>query len=600
MANLTFDDLPQAAPSGSTPAPVPDSGLTFDDLPAAKPGAKPQGAMQNFAQGLALGAGSAVHGVNSALGFIGDVETAGQAAADKYLPEWLSGRTPEEIKAGPSPHVFPTTEDYDRATDYLGLTGHEWEKPQNSAQEFVGKGISGATGSLLTLPLAPEMGVVKTAAQGMAGGLAAEGAKQAGAPPLVQALAGAGAGGATQLLQHLGAGDPVAKAASLLGGSTEFQQAGEHLQDAARVWRNQTMPVELSKAWAPIDQGIGPAAPTPIDNFHQTLKNMANSSGSLAPITGELTPGLVDRLLGATNDRMAPVTTPVPPQARTVKQIMLGQYPTTVVGPAATPTWDEVQQLRSTIGNAMSTPKIVEDIGQTRLNKLYGALTDDMRSSVGANGPPELMQAFDDANARSQVIYAHANGPISKIISDPNVTEDPKIGAETAAKRLLSGDPQNLAALAASMPKAVGQLASAFLNQTPEKWGKFSQAMKDALVPNETLQGMLNSALPRNPVKVGHAAAGGTVGAALGLAGGNQLLAPEIATVASHALGSTIDPIVAASLGGLGMAGLGMAGSLGRGIINSPGALLGPARGALASGTSNALVPSPEGPLLGH
>lgn len=572
MAELSFDDLPQAQGQGQSKA-----GIDFSDLPeAAKPGA-PQGALENFGQGAALGGGAAVTGINRGLGIIGDTEVGLQGLADQYLPAWIArpGGGATALKAGPAPHIFPTSADYQRATDELGLTGHEWEKPQNAAQRFVGEGISGATSALPTALLGPEAAILPAMGQGASGGLAAEGAREAGLPPVYQAAAGAIGGGATQLVQHIAQGNPVLNTAKLLGGASTLQEAGEHLQADARQWRNDIMPVKIQEAWAPVDAQIGPNAPVPLTNFQSALDDITKSGGSLAPIVGQLTPALADKLKIATTTRMTP------------------QGPPGSQGPVIPPTWQEVQTLRSAVGNAMTTPSVVESIGQKSLDKMYAGLSSDMRDAA-ANVSPEAAQALDKANETSQGLYQLASGPISKIISDPNAKVDPKIRPEQAAQRLLAGGKSgatDIDQLQQSIPKAIGQLASAQLQINPQGWAKMAPETQKALVPNQILQSVLAKALPANPVNFTKALQGGAAGGVLG---------PEGAIALGHALGSTLDPVTTGALGGLALGGLMTSGELYKAAKNNPEGFVGALRGTVGSGASNALAPEgkDQSPLI--
>lgn len=550
--------------------------------PAATPApAAPQGALENFGQGLEYAGGAAVTGINRGLGALGDVEVGLNSLADKYLPENTFGRPASEVAKGPRPHIFPTSQDYQRATDYLGLTGHEWQKPLSETQNAVGEGISGATSALPTALLGGEGAFVPAMAQGASGGLAAEGARQiAPNSPLTAAAAGVLGGGGAQIMQHILQGDPVQNVSKLLGGASTLQEAGEHLQASARAWRNDVMPVEVSKAWAPVDAAIPPNTPTPLTNFGQTLDDITKSGGSLTALTDQLTPALASKLQSAYKARMTP------------------QGPPGMQGPVQPPTWEEAAVLRSTVGNAMTTPSVVESIGQKNLNKIYGALSDDQRSAA-ASISPETADAVDQANAQTKQLYDHANGPISKIISDPNAPVDPKIRPEQAAQRLLNTgklgatDLETLQSLQGTMPAAIGQLASAKLQMDPQGWAKLAPEAKKALVPNEILQAALEKALPTRPANLKAAAYGGITGAALG---------PEVGIALAHALGSSLDPVTAGAFGGLTAGGIGVAGALGQSVLNNPAMLAGPVRGAIASGESNALLPKegPASPLLGR
>lgn len=394
------------------------------------------------------------------------------------------------------------------------------------AGSLVQRGVNAFTGSAGLNPIARELQLA---------GVPFESAALTTESPLVRSLLAKGAP-LDSTVGHLGAS--VNAVADGLGTSTSFQQAGQHLQDAARDWVSNVLPQREAAAWAPVDAAIAPTTGTPLPQLHAALDDINSKGGAaqgLIEQLGSRLPGRLSEQLEALSTVRRPVGT------------------VTGAVPGASLTWSEARQLRSSLGDALSNPSVTKDISESDLRRLYSAVTGDLRSTAGSvaeNGttPEQLnaLNAFDGANAASTKLHAFNDNVLGKIITTGNAGQE-SIKPEDAAKVLLSGARKggtDLAALRAEMPGAVDELAAAHIRQTgldspeyagspvstkfPVAWGPKSlpDASRAALIPDpvtrqrldaiasvtQRVQGLAKSATTATPLSVqsmlGGAAAG--------------------------------------------------------------------------------------------
>lgn len=252
-----------------------------------------------------------------------------------------------------------------------------------------------------------------------------------------------------------------------LGSATTLQQAGTALQASARNWLANKMPKALDEIWKPLDSGLS-GEEGDISNFERALEEINSSSGALEPLAKVLKPSAPARLADA------------------LKAVTAGQ----VEGTAPAISWTDMRKLRSTIGNAMSNPATIRDVGQQNLAALYGAITADMRG-VAAQAGPDTAKAFDAANAQSTKLYDFAQGPLAKVIGGKAPSADDPL-PEDAARKLLAGGKAggtDLAALSAAMPDATKQLAAAGLRLG--HWQGLSPEAQAALLPDASARSAL-------------------------------------------------------------------------------------------------------------
>lgn len=260
--------------------------------------------------------------------------------------------------------------------------------------------------------------------------------------------------------------------ADTLGDSSTYQQAGAKMQEALRNWKKTTMPAEIANLKAPL-AAIPEEAMDGNAGFLEVYNRIDKAS-------------LLNRL-------------DLPDSLRERVQASLGASGAEELTGEALPSglsWKDGMALRSAIGDALSKPKIVNDIGQNDLKALYAAKTADLRATAAAHG---LADEFDSFNAGTSDLYDFASGPASRFITTTGKGETIKGGL--AAQKLLNEskvDASDLAALRARVPGAVDELAAAHLRSGgPEGWSELggNRAAQEALVPPGAGPTVLDSAV---------------------------------------------------------------------------------------------------------
>lgn len=503
-----------------------------------------------------FGSGSELlKGLAHGIGLPGDLETGGR---------WAINKVGGDVSPVP---FFPTTRTLQNDLGHLGLVNRSnlipGFDPEHAAAERIGAttmqglgsaipqaGITAATGGIgAALPV-----LAAGAAGGLAGGAVHEVLPNgSGAETTAGFLTGAGVQG----LASKFATNTVKSVAKSLGSSKTLQEGGEALQDAARTWRTVDMPAKEAEAWAPVDAAIPATAPTDLHHFATALDDISKSAPSLQPLADRLSKRLPAQLLDDLNNK-------------------------TLVGLGAPAPWADVRTIRSMLGDAKSDPKLIQDIGEQNINKLYAAITQDLNVTASVHGAGD---AFAAANAESTRLRGIADGPMSAIIKSPKEGAE-GIKPEDAAARLLSGGKRggtDLATLRQEIPEGLDELAASHLQTTPNAWAKLSPEAKEALVTDKSARKKLDRAMPPSaPPAPPEGSIGGLL---LGEAAGNlaghlmsQHLSPEAGTVLGAAVGYGY-PLVKHGV---------------KNLLTHPGL---PFAGAV--GGSNALFPSPLSPVPG-
>lgn len=501
-AGYSDDEIGKFLASGSGRQSVPGT-----PSPVSAPARIPLGLGTDVAEGIATG-----------LGLPGDLESLGVRYIANPVNRFL-GLPAED----PTNTLFPTSQ---KLTNYvrsgenaLGVPSSAALAPQGPVEGLVRAGVRGVAAAA---PLTLTGAIVPTLVGGGLGGVASEGAKELGAPPAVQMGAGLIAGGAGTAAANV-LGRNVNSVARSLGNSSSLQEAGIELQDAARGWMTSELPTRLANAWAPVDALIAPNTDTALTNFQSTLGRINTSAGTLQPLAERLRPQLPKTLGQLVTRTPAGLGNPVP--------------------------WQDVQVLRTTLGDAMTNPKIVNDIGRQNMDALYKALSEDMRTAA-SNVSPDALDAFNSANAQSTALYGFAERNLGRIITDANNPMlDPR--PEDVAKRLLVGGRRggtDLAALRAEIPEGVDELAAAHLRLNPDarEWGRLSPEAQEALVVNPRDRAIVSSAVPKKgtpslPTKLLETMTGSFVGDPIGKLAGPLLgVNPLISGAAGDIVGAAL------------------------------------------------------------
>ncbi len=269
------------------------------------------------------------------------------------------------------------------------------------------------------------------------------------------------------------AADLVEQTAGKLGKSATPEQAGKVLQEDGRNWRNKIMPKKLSEAEKPYKELVPDDTQNPIFGFNNALDSITAEGGKLSELVAELTPKLPARLKKILNDALdSPAgknaTEAKPTFSKTLldadgKPLQTGTAPAQAAEPLTT---GEVRTLRSALGDAMSNPKVVNEIGESNLRHLYAAVTGDLRSTAKEMG---ALEHFDRYNEVSTKLYNLASGPMSRIFKSTTGALEDGVGGITpydAALDLMSEAKKGgslIAQLREEIPKAMDELAAAQL-----------------------------------------------------------------------------------------------------------------------------------------
>jgi hypothetical protein len=538
--------------AGTPPGQInPPSGTTLAASPQISgPARYGLGGLSALAKGAAIG-----------LGIPGDLESAavgGLNALGAGLPTsggpWNTGT------------VLPTSSTLLEGTGRLGLTDRADLVPgygENPTSERYGAAALQGVGSAVpTLALGGP--VATTLAAGGAGGLAGEAAHSllpgvSAAPVVAGTAAGLGVQGVASIL----ASRSIPAIARSIGSSETWDQAGTAAQASARDWLVSTLPTKQAAAWAPVDAAIPASAGTPLTNFESALAGITSKAGSLQPVVDALSSKLPGNLQDILQNK-------------------------TLVGLGISPSWSDVQQLRSAVGNAMSNPQVVKDIPAQQLSQLYAALTKDMEATATRQGAGDL---FSAANAESTRLYGIAEGPMAKLVAGAKASADDPLAGKAAKSLITAGNTtgSDLGALRGEIPSAVDELASAHLLQSPSGWTKLSPEAQTALVPDLQTRARIDRAVasstsPPPSLKDLHwlqYLAGGEIG--------RDVIGPALA---SH-FPSLASPELGAATAAAGfLAPLAVRGA--SAVIRNPRLLRTPLAGA--AGGSNALFPNPNDP----
>lgn len=421
----------------------------------------------------------------------------------------------------------------------------------------------------------------------------------------------------------------IRAAAKSLGSSETLQQAGGKLQSAAQDWLDRVFPAKETAAWAPLDAKMykagmpeGPGIPASL------YPPSGRVAGDLPPAQGELP--LTPSVPGSTRTIPAPVKVTIP------EQLAFGEHPAlpgipaspgTPSGPAMAldsflekfkslatgeqagamaptiapvqpaavgrltnglqkaglidndlnPTgqkipWDDARYFSSWLGGQIKRPGAeLSSLGDNNLKALYKSLMDDQEFAANEAGAGKEFQDGLDASTKLRSLREQRIAPLA----EPGT--DPEKAAGMALKGSNAGGSQ-LQDLRSELPSATDELAAAHLLQTPKGWTKLAPEAKQALVPNQVARTRIDSAvaaqLPEgtlvNPLHT-----------IIGMGTGGP------AAVIANALFPHMSEWTAGAAGELAGVALPQVARAGKYLVKNPGALTGPAVGAV---TGNALT----------
>lgn len=190
------------------------------------------------------------------------------------------------------------------------------------------------------------------------------------------------------------------RAATRYGAAATPLEAGEAVQRGITGFAQGPAPnsfaVRSRELYSDFDRSMDPKAQIPLTN---TLQALGTPMGRF-PTSPELGAQLTNPRLRSYAGAIEPTTQNVPALYSSLvdangQPILLRAAQTLQKG--GTLTFDELKELRSTIGRAIGDPILVNDIPKADLKRVYGAISQDLEDGARQRGP-EALKAFRRAN----------------------------------------------------------------------------------------------------------------------------------------------------------------------------------------------------------
>lgn len=241
------------------------------------------------------------------------------------------------------------------------------------------------------------------------------------APGSATAMAAAGAKAVGQWQ------DALDRTSNFLGTSSNPQELGDALQTGAQKWLGD-FKANNDTNWTAFRQLVPPDTHISIANFDGALSNILGDYHGASNLQRVFQDGLAGKSFDALQqDASATGTLP----------------------------WGTVQTMRSAIGDKLASPQIISDTSQATLKRLYGALSDDMRTGAQTQGG-SAAQLFDLANAYTSAGHGLIEGSLSGLLK-PGVT--PEQAGQFAMAQARTGATR-VGDIAQNIPGAGGEMGS--------------------------------------------------------------------------------------------------------------------------------------------
>ncbi len=249
-------------------------------------------------------------------------------------------------------------------------------------------------------------------------------------------------------------GNAVEDVASSFGPTTSFAGMGESLQAGAKKWIDK-FERTAGKAYDAIP--IKSEAPSSLGSTVSKLRDLntkfASNEKLAALMKNTRLSGYLDALAGKIKD----VDTGILDAN--------GKAITRQVKEGGNLSWEDLKELRSRVGEEIGDQRFSDGTLKSELRGLYGALSEDMKTTAAAQGPRAL-RAFERANTLYKQGQDRIDGALAKILGD-----DGKKSVESAAAKMQaitkegrsSSDLKLLAEIRKSLPA--------------EEWGQVQNAL---------------------------------------------------------------------------------------------------------------------------
>lgn len=241
-------------------------------------------------------------------------------------------------------------------------------------------------------------------------------------------------------------GEAVGRASDLAGGTADAAAAGAGYKGAIEGYFKPAVKARVGAAYDAVERLVDPMVTQQLDA----------TQGAIADITAR-------RMASGTDD--------------------IGKAVQTVLGGATRPgglTFAGVKDLRTRVGEMLDTGIFPEGMSQHELRRIYGALSDDLKSAALSAGGDKAVAALERANNLHKVVEGWKD-QLQKVLGqgEGRPAEGVTASILRAASEGPSGNVQALAMARAAVPKEVWQdVASTAVSQLgKDRKGQFSPAM---------------------------------------------------------------------------------------------------------------------------
>jgi hypothetical protein len=316
--------------------------------------------------------------------------------------------------------------------------------------------------------------------------------------------------------------DALHATANKLGPAVTAQEAGSALQQGAKNWLQNFQNTSDSN-WKSFHTIVPSTTPVEVPAFKSALADVLQDYGGADELAKVLQPGLARQLQGALNDEIAP---PPAPAAR-VSGLLdssgdpiriepspqdMASYFQAVQGSGKLP-WQAVAAVRTAIGEKIQSPMLISDTSQAALKRLYGGITQDMKSTA-QNIDSNAVQAAGDLaydgainsgldeeaaqEAKDQATQKAQDAPGALALFN-NANNYTKTGHQFLADHLngilQATNPEQATQFALAQARLGGSRLAALQSAMPQQFGNLAAYQMRALAGGEESPVSFNTAL---------------------------------------------------------------------------------------------------------
>jgi hypothetical protein len=255
-------------------------------------------------------------------------------------------------------------------------------------------------------------------------------------------------------------GSSAERVASGLGPAATAQDVGTSLQGEGAKWMQKFKATNAGN-WNSLDQYF--SDPVPVSNYRTALNGIQKTLPDAPATARTLQPNMTRQLL---DDLQADA-----PGNNGLS-------------------WQSVKGIRSRIGEMLEDPNLPGDTGTAELKRLYGGLSEDMKSAaynasipVNSGMQRTAAQLFDDANTFTRNGHSFIDGVLRPVMRQGQTPE----GAATSVLNSLTRGGTTAAQLRAEMPSAADNIGAYKIRDMASAVAGRQNAGGDAVSPSSFL-----------------------------------------------------------------------------------------------------------------